>query len=94
MATYILLGTLTEEGAEKLRANPGWISELNQEMEGMGVKLLAQYAVLGPYDIVTIIEAPDNRSVVRVSAELTMRGSLKITTLPALPVEEFIASLV
>jgi uncharacterized protein with GYD domain len=57
------------------------------------VKVIAQYAVLGPYDIVTIVEAPDNRSVVRVSTELTLRGSVKITTLPALSIEELISSL-
>ncbi len=93
MATYILLGTLTDEGAAKLRTHPEWIQEVNKDLEGMGVKVLAQYAVLGPYDIVNIVEAPDNKSVVRVSAELTLRGSVKITTLPALPIEEFIASL-
>jgi len=93
MATYILLGTLTDEGAEKLRAHPEWIEDVNKDLSAMGVKVLAQYAVLGPYDIVNIVEAPDNRSVVRVSTELTLRGSVKITTLPALPIEELIASL-
>ena len=93
MATYILLGTLTDEGAEKLRTHPEWIEQVNRDLEVMGVKVMAQYAVLGPYDIVNIVEAPDNRTVVRVSAQLTLRGSVKITTLPALPLEEFITSL-
>ena len=93
MATYILLGTLTDEGAEKLRTHPEWLEEVQQHLEKLGVKVIAQYAVLGPYDIVTIVEAPDNRSVVRVSTELTLRGSVKITTLPALSIEELITSL-
>jgi uncharacterized protein with GYD domain len=93
MATYILLGTLTDEGTEKLRTNSEWVAELKRDLEVMGIKLIAQYAVLGPYDIVTLIEAPDNKSVVRVSTELTLRGSLKITTLPALPIEDYLATL-
>ena len=93
MPTYILLGTLTDEGAEHLRIHPEWVDEVNSDLEKEGIKLVAQYAVLGSYDIVTIVEAPDNRSVVRVSAQLTLRGSLKITTLPALPINDFIASL-
>ena len=93
MATYILLGTLTDEGAEKLRLHPEWLEDVQRHLEALGVKVIAQYAVLGPYDIVTIVEAPDNRSVVRVSTELTLRGSVKITTLPALSIEELISSL-
>ena len=93
MATYILLGTLTDEGAEKLRTHPEWIVEVNHDLEAMGVKVLAQYAVLGPYDIVNIIEAPDNKTVVAVSTQLTLRGSVKITTLPALPIDDFLATL-
>jgi len=93
MPTYILLGTLTDEGADHLRAHPEWVDEVNRDLETTGVKVVAQYAVLGPYDIVTIVEAPDNRSVVRVSTQLTLRGNLKVITLPALPVEDFLASL-
>ena len=59
----------------------------------MGVNMLAQSAVLGTYDIVNIVEAPDNKTIVRVSTELKIRGSVKITTLPAIPIQEFIASI-
>ncbi len=93
MATYILLGTLTDEGALKLRSHPEWVDETKEKLSAMGVKVIAQYAVLGPYDLVNIIEAPDNRSVVRVSTELSMWGSVRITTLPALPIEDFLTSL-
>jgi uncharacterized protein with GYD domain len=93
MATFILLGTIAEGGTEQLQQHPEWVDELNHDMENMGVKLLAQYAVLGPYDIVTIIEAPDNRTVIRVSTQLTLRGNVKVTTLPALPISDFLASL-
>lgn len=93
MATYILLSTLTDEGAKTIKKQPGRIKEVNKELEGLGVKVTAQYAVLGPYDFVNVVEAPDNTTVARVSAELASRGSVKIITLPAVPIDEFITSL-
>ncbi|MCS6964366.1 GYD domain-containing protein [Thermoflexus sp.] len=90
MAIYIMLSTLTGDGAETIRERPERILEVNREVEAMGVKVLAQYAVLGPYDFVNIVEAPDNETVARVSVELASRGSVKIMTLPAIPIEEFI----
>jgi uncharacterized protein with GYD domain len=93
MPTYILLGTFTEDGTEHLREHPEWLDQVNSELEEMNVRVVNQFAVLGQYDIITIVEAPDNRSMVRVSAQLTLRGNLKIITLPALPVSDFIAGL-
>ncbi len=93
MATYILLSTITEEGAETIKENPDRIKEVNREVEAMGVRVLSQYAVLGPYDFVTIVEAPDNETVARMSAELASRGTVKIMTLPAIPIDSFIARL-
>lgn len=93
MATYILLSTITEEGAETIKENPDRIKEVNQEVEAFGVRVLSQYAVLGPYDFVTIVEAPDNETIARMSAELAARGTVKIMTLPAIPIDAFIARL-
>ncbi len=93
MATYILLSTITEEGAETIKENPDRIKEVNKEVEALGVRVLSQYAVLGPYDFVTVVEAPDNETVARVSAELAARGTVKIMTLPAIPIDAFIARL-
>ncbi|WP_376792016.1 GYD domain-containing protein [Thermoflexus sp.] len=90
MGIYIMLSTLTDEGAETIKERPERIMEVNREVEAMGVKVLAQYAVLGPYDFISIVEAPDNETVARVSVELASRGSVKIMTLPAIPIEEFI----
>jgi len=93
MATYIMLSTLTDEGAKTVKERPGRIKEVNQEIEALGVKVVAQYAVLGLYDFVNIVEAPDNETVARVSIELGSRGSVKIQTLAAIPIDEFIAKL-
>jgi len=93
MPTYIMLSRLTEDGAETLRENPGRIQEVNRELEGMGVKVVQQYAVLGPYDFVNIVEAPDIGTVMRASVEMSARGSVRIETLAALPIEEFIRIL-
>jgi len=93
MGIYIMLSTLTDEGAKTLKANPERLKEVNREIEGMGVKILAQYAVLGPYDFVNIVEAPDNETVARVSLTLSSRGTVKMTTLTAVPVDELICCL-
>lgn len=93
MATYIMLSTLTDEGAKTIKERPGRIKEVNQEIEALGVKVKEQYAVLGLYDFVNIVEAPDNETVARVSIELSSRGSVKIQTLAAIPIDEFIAKL-
>ena len=93
MSTYILLGSLTEDGAERLRQHPEWIADANRDLKKLGVTVLAQYAVLGPYDLVTLVDAPDNRSVIKVSNELSLRGSIKVISMPAMPVEDLISSL-
>ncbi len=90
MGVYIMISTLTDEGAKTIKERPERIREVNREVEAMGVKVLAQYAVLGPYDFINIVEAPDNETVARVSVELSSRGSVKIMTLPAIPIEDFI----
>jgi uncharacterized protein with GYD domain len=93
MATYILLSNLTDEGAKTIKKNPGRIKEVNAEIEKLGVRVLAQYATLGSYDFVSIVEAADNSTIALVSAELASRGSIKITTLPAINIDDFIATL-
>ena len=92
MPTYILLSTLTDEGAKTIKQNPGRIKEVNAELEKLGVRVTAQYATLGPYDFVNVVEAADNMTIARVSAELGSRGSIKITTLAAISVDDFIRS--
>jgi len=93
MATYILLSTLTDEGAKTIKKNPARIKEVNVELEKLGVRVVSQYATLGAVDFVNIVEAPDNLSVARVSAELASRGSVRITTLPAMDIDQFIGAL-
>jgi uncharacterized protein with GYD domain len=86
------LSNLTDEGAKTLKSNPERIKEVNQEFKALGVKVLSQYALLGPYDFVNIVEGPDNVKMAQVAAELSSRGSLKVLTMAAIPVDEFIAS--
>jgi uncharacterized protein with GYD domain len=93
MPTFIMLSTLTDEGAKTIKTNPERIRQVNQEIEKLGATVKAQYAVLGPYDFVSIVEARDAGAVSRISAELASRGSIKLTTLAAIPIDEFISSL-
>jgi uncharacterized protein with GYD domain len=91
MSTFIMLSTLTDEGAETITENPDRIKEVNLEVESLGVKVLHQFATLGQYDFLSIVEAPDNETIARVSAELSSRGSIRLQTLPAIPIDTFIA---
>ncbi len=93
MATFIMLSTLTDEGAKTIKSHPDRIKEVNQEIEKMGAHVVSQWAVLGPYDFVNVLEAPDFQTIARISAELASRGSIKVMTLAAIPIEEFIAGL-
>lgn len=93
MATYILLSTLTDEGRKTIKARPERIHEVNKEIEAMGAKVVDQYAVLGPYDFISVVEAVDNETVARISVELGARGTVQIMTLPAIPVPKFIERL-
>jgi len=88
MPTYVLLSSLTPEGRMTLHKNPGRLEEVNHEIEQLGCKVVSQYAVLGPFDFVTIVEAPDNESAAHLSIDLGSRGTVNITTLPAMPIAE------
>lgn len=93
MATYIFLSTLTDEGRKTIKGRPERIQEVNKEIEAMGAKVIDQYAVLGSYDFVSIVEAVDNETVARISVELGARGTVQISTLPAIPIPQFIERL-
>ena len=88
MAIYVMLTTLTDEGRRTIKHNPSRIKEVNREVEAMGVKILAQYALLGPYDFINILDAPDHKAVARVAMELGARGTLQTMTMAAMSVDE------
>ena len=90
MAIYIMFTTLTDEGRKTVKQNPQRIQEVNKEVEAMGVKILNQYAILGPYDFVNILEAPDNRTISKVALELGSRGTLQTMTMAALTIDELV----
>ena len=93
MPYYILLSNLTDEGWKTVKEKPERIKEVNKELEALGVKVISQYAMLGPYDFANIVEAPDNRTISRVSIELGSRGTIRIMSMAAVPIDEFIASM-
>lgn len=90
---YILLSSLTDEGWKTIKEKPERIKEVNKELQGYGVRVISQYAVLGPYDFVNIVEAPNNETVAKVSIELGSRGTIKILSMAAIPIDEFINSI-
>ena len=93
MPTYILLTTLTAQGVQTLKSNPERLREVNRDVEELGAKVIHQWATLGPFDFVNVIEAPDTATVARVSVALAARGSTRVQTLPALTIDDFVATL-
>jgi uncharacterized protein with GYD domain len=89
MGTYILLSTLTPQGAQTLKATPERLLEVNREIESLGARVVSQWAVLGPYDFVSVVEAPDSRTISQVSMALGARGSARFETLSAMTIDEF-----
>jgi uncharacterized protein with GYD domain len=88
-----MLSTLGPDGSATLSENPDRLREVNREVEAMGARVLEQYALLGPYDFLNILEAPDEVTMARVATALAARGTLKTLTITAIPVEDYIAGL-
>ncbi len=93
MPVYILLSTLTVQGVQTLKSNPDRLRAVNQDVEELGCKVLHQWATLGEFDFINVVEAPDEATVARVSLSLAARGSTKVQTLPALPIDEFLRAI-
>jgi uncharacterized protein with GYD domain len=93
MTTFVMLSTLGPDGSATVRENPARIKEVNAQVEAMGARVVQQYALLGQWDFLNIIEAPDEKVMARIATELTARGTLKTRTMVAIDVDEFIAAL-
>ena len=93
MTIYVMLTKLTDEGRKTIKTNPSRIKEVNREVEAMGVKILTQYYLLGPYDFVNIFDAPNNETVAKIAAELGARGTVQTMTMAAIPIDNLIKSL-
>ena len=92
MPKYVMLTTLTAKGVQTLQANPDRLKEVNRDVEELGAKVIHQWATLGPFDFVNVVEAPNAETIARVSVALGARGSAKLQTLTALSVDEFLSS--
>lgn len=93
MATYVLLTKVSTAGVKTIQSNPRRIKEVNKEIEALGARVVAQYATLGRYDFVNIVEAKDVETIARISVALGARGTVSIETLTAIPVESFIRAV-
>ena len=93
MPTWIMLSTLTPDGIQTVKNNPSRIREVNREVEQLGATVKAQWATLGQFDFVNVVEAPDEKTMARVSLELGSRGTSRYETLVAIPIDDFIATL-
>jgi uncharacterized protein with GYD domain len=93
MPIYLMLTTLTEKGIQTLNANPARLREVNRDVEELGARVLHQWAALGEYDFVNIVEAPDDLTIAKVSVALGARGSAKLESLPLVPVDQLLTAL-
>ena len=93
MPTYIMLTRLTPDGVKTVKDNPARVQEVNREVEQLGVKVLNQWATLGEFDFVSVVEVPDEKTMARVSLELGSRGTARYTSFAAIPIDDFISSL-
>ena len=93
MPTYILLSTLTAQGVQTLKSNPERLREVNRDVEELGARVVHQWATLGPFDFVNVVEAPDAQTIARVSIALGARGSARLQTLTALDIDEFLQAV-
>ena len=93
MPIYILLSRLSQQGIQTIQSNPERLREVNRDVEELGAKVLHQWATLGSFDFVNVVEAPDTATIARVSVALGARGSTRVETLPALTIDEFVDTL-
>jgi uncharacterized protein with GYD domain len=93
MPTYIMLTTLTAQGVQTLKSNPERLREVNSDVEELGAKVLHQWATLGPFDFVNVVEAPDAQTIAKVSVALGARGSAKLQTVTAISIDELLETL-
>jgi uncharacterized protein with GYD domain len=93
MPIYILLSRLSQQGVQTLKSNPDRLREVNKDVEELGCRVLHQWATLGEFDFISVVEAPDTATIARVSVGLGARGSTKIETLPALEIDELLQAL-
>jgi uncharacterized protein with GYD domain len=93
MAMFVMLSTLGPDGAATLRENPKRLKQVNAEVESMGGRVVTQYALLGQWDFLSIIEAPDEVTMAKIATILTSRGTVKTRTMVAVEIDEFVAAL-
>ncbi len=93
MVLYVMLTKLTAEGRKAMLNNPRRTFEVNKEVEAMGAKVLAQYSLLGPYDFLNILEAPNNEVIAYVSSALGSRGTMEPMTMAAMSMQDFVRGL-
>ncbi|MFA5309776.1 MAG: GYD domain-containing protein [Dehalococcoidales bacterium] len=93
MSVYLMLTTLTDAGRKALQDDPELLKQINKETEFMGVKILTQYALLGQYDFINILEAPSNEAIAKLAIRLSARGTTQTLTLTAIPIDDLVSTL-
>ena len=93
MPLYVMLTKLTSDGRKSVMNNPGRIFKVHKELEEMGAKIIAQYAVLGDFNFVNIIEAESNEAIARIAAQFGSRGTIEPITMGAITMQDYVREL-
>jgi uncharacterized protein with GYD domain len=93
MPLYLMLTRLTAQGVQTLKANPARLREVNRDVEELGAKVLHQWATVGEYDFVNIVEAADAAAIAKVSLALGARGSAKLQSLELVEIDALLEAL-
>ncbi len=93
MPVYVMLTTLTDAGRRAIQEEPERLREINKEVEFAGVKILNQYALLGQYDFLNVLEAPSNEAIAKLAIRLSAKGTTQTLTLAAISIDDLIQTL-
>ena len=93
MATYVALGKATAEGLRHMDDLNARHRRAVERAEAAGGKVIASYALGGPYDYLVVLECPDHATALKVFTAEAARGNVRYETYAAIPMAEFSQSL-
>ena len=93
MPIYILLSRLSQQGVQTIQSNPARLQEVNRDVEELGAKVLQQWGMIGAYDFLNIVEAPNAATVAKISVALGARGSAKLQTFELIEIDDMLEQL-
>ena len=89
MPTYIILLRWTQQGIADIKNGPARLDAAKQAFQARGAEIKAHYLVMGQYDLVSIVEAPDDETLAKLVLSVGSLGSVSSETLRAFTEDEY-----